>query len=219
MTIKLVPPPGQSFQTKQALVYHTLRDAIMHARLIPGERLVIDDIAAQLEVSPIPVREALQLLQSERLVEHKPHVGAVVAAVTAADAEEIFALLAALEQVVFTAAISKITDEQVKDLSFLVERMSALGENERWMDHNHQFHRTIATIAGMPRALEMLDRVSGEWERLRRLHFRNVRHPDTAVADREHRAMVEALAKRDPEALHLLVKAHNEAALAHYAGR
>ena len=49
------------YQTKQKMVYHTLRQAIMHCQLQPGQRLVIEDIAHQLHVSPIPVREALQL--------------------------------------------------------------------------------------------------------------------------------------------------------------
>ena len=216
MTAKLILPKGQNFTTKQALVYHTLRDAIMHGRLEPGERLVIDDIAKKLEVSPIPVREALQLLQSERLLEHKPHVGAVVAALSAADAEEIFALLEALETAVFIGALAKVTPQHIADLQHLVERMAAVGEDGRWMELNQRFHRTIAEIAMMPRALEMLDRISGEWERLRRFRFRAVAHPDTAVADREHRAMVAALAGRDAAALEALVRTHNRSALAHY---
>ena len=52
-------------RTKQEFVYRTLRAAIIRCELPPGERLVIDDLARQLAVSAIPVREALQLLQSE----------------------------------------------------------------------------------------------------------------------------------------------------------
>ncbi|HSB62391.1 MAG TPA: GntR family transcriptional regulator [Vicinamibacteria bacterium] len=75
----LAPPAAARFRTKQELVYRTLRDAIMICRLAPGERLVIDELARQLEVSAIPVREALQLLQSEGLVRSVPPVGATVA--------------------------------------------------------------------------------------------------------------------------------------------
>ena len=62
-------------RTKQEFVYRTLRDAILRCELQPGERLVIDDLARRLNVSIIPVREALQLLQAESLVQVVPHVG------------------------------------------------------------------------------------------------------------------------------------------------
>jgi len=69
-------------RTKQEFVYRTLRDAIIRCELPPGERLVIDDLARQLAVSAIPVREALQLLQSEGLAVNVPHVGATVAPIS-----------------------------------------------------------------------------------------------------------------------------------------
>lgn len=217
-SIKLIPPKGQTFQTKQALVYHTLRDAIMQARLEPGERLIIDDIAKRLEVSPIPVREALQQLQAERLVEHKVHVGAVVAALTPEAASEIFALLECLETVVFRGAVAHVTAADLKGLGALVERMKVATEDVKWMDLNLRFHRTIAEIAQMPRAMEMLERVSSEWERLRRFRFRDVGHPDTAIADHEHLAMITALEAKNVGQLEALVRQHNRSALAFYLG-
>ena len=60
--------PDVRFRTKQEYVYQSLRSAIMHGELPPGQRLVIDDIARRLEVSAIPIREALQSLQAEGLV-------------------------------------------------------------------------------------------------------------------------------------------------------
>ncbi len=72
-------PKGTHHRTKQEFVYQTPRSAIMRCDLGPGERLVIDDLAKRLGVSIIPVREALQMLQSEALVVLVPHVGATVA--------------------------------------------------------------------------------------------------------------------------------------------
>ena len=69
-------------RTKQEFVYRTLRDAILRCELQPGERLVIDDLARRLNVSIIPVREALQLLQAESLVQVVPHVGTSVTPVS-----------------------------------------------------------------------------------------------------------------------------------------
>jgi DNA-binding GntR family transcriptional regulator len=216
MPSPLTPPSGRAFQTKQAMVYHTLREAIVQTRLQPGERLVIDDLAAQLAVSSIPVREALQLLQAERLVEQKPHVGAVVAAITPDSAREIFALLECLEQAVFRGAIEYATPGDLATLTALVERMAGAANDGRWLELNRRFHRTIAEIARMPRALDLLDRVCDDWERLRRHRFRDVGHPDTSAAEREHRAMISALAERSAPRLEALVRQHNRAALAFY---
>src|SRR5687768_18051530 len=75
-------PRGAPHRTKQAFVYRTLHDAISTCEIKPGERLVIDDLARRLQVSAIPVREAIQMLQAEGLVVSVPHTGVSVAPVT-----------------------------------------------------------------------------------------------------------------------------------------
>ena len=78
----LTLPSVARFRTKQQFVYRTLRDAIMRCELLPSERLIIDDLARRLNVSIIPVREAIQVLQSEGLVVIVPHAGATVAPIS-----------------------------------------------------------------------------------------------------------------------------------------
>ena len=64
-----IAPAGDTrHRTKQEFAYQTLKDAILRCELRPDERLLIDDLARRLQVSPIPVREAIQMLQSEGLV-------------------------------------------------------------------------------------------------------------------------------------------------------
>ena len=78
-------PLAESFTpaTKQHFVYVKLRDAIVACDLLPSERLLIDDLARRYDVSIIPVREALRVLQSEGLVVNVPHVGTAVAPIEA----------------------------------------------------------------------------------------------------------------------------------------
>src|ERR1700744_553588 len=83
--------------TKQQAIYQHLKERILEGKLPPGQRLIIDDIADELGLSIIPVREAMQLLQSERLVEIRPHAGATVASVTPENVEEIFTVLEGME--------------------------------------------------------------------------------------------------------------------------
>ena len=82
--------------TKQQYAYETLRASILKSELAPGTRLVIDDLARRFEISIIPVREALRLLQSEGLVVSVAHVGATVAPISRESVTEVFTLLEGL---------------------------------------------------------------------------------------------------------------------------
>ena len=78
------------YRTKEEYVYDTLRAAIMRCELKPGKKLVMDNLSVELDVSPIPIRGALQRLQAEGLVEIIPHTGAVVSAISPDTVNEIF---------------------------------------------------------------------------------------------------------------------------------
>lgn len=212
--------PGVHFQTKQELVYQTLRTAIMHCEIQPGERLVIEDIAQQLNVSPIPVREALQLLQSERLIEVVPHVGATVAPISPASVAEIFTLMEGLEMVATRAAAQRLTPEDVRDLTLLLVEMdeAAKDEHDRWADLNTEFHRTIGRITCMPMLQEMTDQVLAHWDRIRRYFFKRVFLHRIQQAQHEHHEILHAMQERNFVLLEGLVKIHTQGALAAYMG-
>jgi DNA-binding GntR family transcriptional regulator len=212
-------PVAVRFRTKQEYVYSWLRDAILGGTLRPGERLVIDEIARRLEVSSIPVREALHLLQSEGFVTSAPHVGATVAAVSADEVREIFAIMEALETVAGRAAADRITPEEADRLRAVVSEMDgalSAGDVEGWAMLNQSLHRAIGEIAGMPLLQEMTDRILARWERLRRLFFEGVVVPRAEQAQREHQALVEALARGDGEAIQTILATHNRGALRAY---
>jgi DNA-binding GntR family transcriptional regulator len=210
---------GMRYQTKQDLVYSTLRNAIMHCTLAPGQRLVIEEIANQLAVSPIPVREALHLLQSERLVETVPHVGATVARISRSGIVEVFTVMEGLEIVGTRSATQRLTPQHLAQLGNLLDEMDTalrLGQLEHWADLNSQLHRTIGRITAMPMLQEMTDRVFDQWDRLRRYFFNGVLRHRTEQAQQQHHAIVEAMRAKNYECLEQLVKQHNQEALAAY---
>lgn len=212
--------PEMRFRTKQAYVHQWLRQAIMQCELLPGERLVIDELARRLEVSAIPVREALQLLQSEGLVVIEPHVGAAVAPISEAAIDEAFAIMEGLETVAVRGAIRHLGEAEAGELAGLVARMDdavAAGEHERWAELNAQLHRRVSEIADMPLLREMTDRVLARWERLRRYYFKGVLVPRVEQAQREHRDLFDAIVARDSERAEQVVREHNRAARAAYA--
>lgn len=217
MGLKIAREPG--YQTKGAMVYQTLRRAIMQGQLPPGQRLIIDDIAQQLGVSHIPVREALQLLASEGLAESVPHSGATVAAISEEALVEVFALKEGLELVAVRIAAARLTPADARALAALLDEMDAAlaaGRHERWAELNSPFHRRIARLTGMPLLEEMTDRALDRWERVRRHFFSSVVYRRVAQAQREHHALVAAMQACDEAAMEGLVKAHNRGALAAY---
>lgn len=210
---------GTRYQTKQELVYRTLRDAIMRCRLAPGQRLVIEEIASQLSVSPIPVREALHILQSERLVETVPHVGATVARISHESVAEVFTVMEGLELVATRAAAQHMSRADLVTLTELLEAMDralAAGDHEQWAELNTEFHRQTTRIAGMPMLQEMTERAMAHWNRLRRFFFNGVLVQRAEQANREHHLILQAMAEQDYDRLEELVKRHNRDALAAY---
>lgn len=209
----------QRYRTKQEFVYQSLRESIMRGELRPGQRLRIEDIAQRLGVSPIPVREALHMLQSERLVENTPHVGAVVASISKASIIEVFTVMEGLELVATRTAAQRITAADLQYLQELLSKMEQAIESKahhQWADLNTQFHTAIVSISGMPMLQEMTTRVLNQWDRVRRYYLKGVLMFRLAQAQHEHHLIVQAMVDRNYEQLAQLVHEHNQGALAAY---
>ncbi|MFD1674044.1 GntR family transcriptional regulator [Alicyclobacillus fodiniaquatilis] len=208
-----------SYNTKQEFIYQILRDAIMHCKLPPGHRLVIQDISAEYHVSPIPIREALRLLDSEHLVEHRPHIGTVVSPITSSSIEEIFTIKEALEIVAIRMAVEKMNLDEIAELERIVGRMEvSISEKryEEWGDLNALFHETIALTANMPMLRETYQHIIDRWNRVRRYFFKDVLLHTIYHSQEEHYTILESVKRRDSEKAENLVKKHNRNALRNY---
>jgi DNA-binding GntR family transcriptional regulator len=191
----------------------------MRCDLAPGVKLVIDTLSQELEVSPIPIRAALQRLEAEGLVEIIPHTGAIVSEISPNLVTEIFMLLEALESVAFETAVAKATDDDIARLQQLVDTMDQqveTGDADHWSDVNRQFHLAVADIAGM----RMLSRFSGQalnsWDRVRRFYFKTFATVRIKEAQADHRRMIKLLRERKAEQLGEVVAQHNRRAMALY---
>jgi len=220
VSMRLGVPKGTRHRTKQEFVYRTLRDAIVRCELPPGERLVIDDLARRLEVSSIPVREALQLLQSEGLVVTVPHVGTSVASLSRDSVAEVFAVMEGLEVVATRAAAQRARREDLEALGEIVALMDealAGGAHEQWAELNTRFHVAISRLTAMPMLQEMMERALDRWDRVRRFFFAGVLVHRARQAQKEHHALLDAMRARDWDRLEQTVRDHNRGALADYA--
>jgi DNA-binding GntR family transcriptional regulator len=211
--------PGNRHRTKQEFAYQTLRDAITRCELRPGERLVIDDLARRLQVSAIPVREAIQMLQIEGLVVSVPHTGVSVAPITPESIQDIFALLEGLETVASRLVAERARRDELDALARVVDEMDDAVAHERytdWAQLNRRFHRMIGELPGLPMLAEMTERVLARWERIRRYFFSGVLVHRIDQAQEEHREIIAAMRVADLGRLEAAIRQHNRRAYAAY---
>lgn len=100
-----------------------LRDAIVNAKIAPGERLREEILASSMGVSRGPVREAIQRLEREGLVIIHPNRGATVARLSREDLDEVYSLRRALERLAIREAIRRAEPEYIAQMSSIVDEM------------------------------------------------------------------------------------------------
>ncbi|MEU0130072.1 GntR family transcriptional regulator [Streptomyces sp. NPDC006289] len=187
--------------------YETLRRRIIEVELQPGERLVERDLAAELEVSRIPLREALRLLAADGLVVLVPHRGALVAPFTPADVRDLFDVRESLESLAARLAAERADED---GLARLAAGLDAARAATRAHDRaaiaaaNAAFHTDIVELA----ANALLSAVMRPlWARMHRL-FRLTAERDPAQQRAEHERMYEAIAARDADLAASLAHEH-----------
>jgi DNA-binding GntR family transcriptional regulator len=203
------------FQTKEEFVFETLREAILHLRLAPGEKLVVDHLSAELNVSPIPVRSALQRLEAEGLVRITPFAGAEVIEITPQEVAEVFAILEALERVAFEAASQSGNPQALARLEDILGRMGEAADHEdyeSWSVLNRAFHLGVVGMSGNKLLADFTRRAFDRWDRLRRFFFPKGMQVRVLHAQSEHIRMVELLKSGDAKNLRTLVAEHNRTA-------
>jgi DNA-binding GntR family transcriptional regulator len=132
--------------SKQERTYAVLRERILDGTYGPGYRLVIDAIARELEVSPMPVREAIRRLEAEGWVIYRANQGAQVAPLDEGSWREVMVTLALLEGYATAEAAPHLTASDLKKLRQINRQMEGAIEKLDLMQvsrFNHQFHELI----------------------------------------------------------------------------
>lgn len=176
-----------------------LRDRIIRGEICEGEQLRQDTVASWFGVSRIPVREALRQLQAEGLVNLVAHHGAVVAALSTEEIEELVELRCALEIAVLSTAIPRMTEEHFKHAQEILESYEKVLENEsdlaRWGELNWQFHSSLYSAANRPRFMSIIRSANNNVDRYVRLYL-FLSH-DLERLKSDHRKLLELCRKKD----------------------
>ncbi len=176
-----------------------LRDMVFERELDAGTFIDELALAAKFQISRTPLREALKVLAAEGLVESVPRRGSRVIAMTDADAEQLFPVMALLEGRCAHEAAMRASDDALLHLQRLhdqLERTAAVHDLDGYYRVNHEFHSAVQSMA----ANRWLDRVSADLRRFMRLwRGRQLKLPGRIEASiQEHRDLLAAIVERDP---------------------
>lgn len=188
------------------LVAEVLREAITGGHLRANQPLLQDEIAAQLRVSHIPVREALRQLQSEGLVTYQPNRGATVSALTSEEIREIYEIRAILETAAIRGAAPRLNATQLDQAEHILDAAEATDEGAAWGSHDVDFHRLVYALDDRPRLKELIEGLLRRVDRYWLTHGLMLTH--RSEFERDHRALLEALRARNAEAAARLLEKH-----------
>jgi DNA-binding GntR family transcriptional regulator len=183
-----------------------LRQRILAGELRAGQPIRQEQIAQEMGVSRIPLREALKQLEAEGFVTIAPHKGAVVATLSAAEAEELFALRLQLEAWLLRDAIPRMREADFAHLDAIIDESRAPDTLARWGELNWQFHEALYRPAGRPVSLRFLKRIHDNLDRYLRLQIAITRDWDRAY--RDHQDLVALSRERNVEAALALLEDH-----------
>ena len=186
-----------------------IHDDIMSGRLVPGERLDELQIARRHKVSRTPVREAINRLAMNGLIEFRENKGAFVATISVARVLQICETMSALHTALARLAAQRIDETQLELLHRLAKEglaASEQGDSDAYMAHNLAFHRAIGECSQNPFLLEETLRIGVLLAPYEREIFKSQRR--MTISAQEHTAIAEAIAGGDADRAARMMEHH-----------
>lgn len=185
-----------------------LMDWIMDGKLKMGEKLNTEELARQLGVSRMPIREALKSLEKMGLAESIPYVGVKLVSLEQEDVLQIYLMRQLLEPLAAGEACKKITEEQIHDLEEIHKEYVPIVEADeidakKLYLQNRKFHFAIYSISEMDRVCAMIESLWDTLSFFKLIYGRDVIKNTNGAKNMiaEHQGYIDALKDRDAERL------------------
>ena len=189
-------------------VLNKLMDWIMDGKLKMGEKLNTEELARQLGVSRMPIREALKSLEKMGLAESIPYVGVKLVSLEQEDVLQIYLMRQLLEPLAAGEACKKITEEQIHDLEEIHKEYVPIVEADEIYAknlylQNRKFHFAIYSISEMDRVCAMIESLWDTLSFFKLIYGRDVIKNTNGAKNMiaEHQGYIDALKDRDAERL------------------
>jgi len=200
-------------------VYKTLKDKLINLEIKPGEKIFENELAESLNVSRTPVREALLMLEHEKLVTCSNGIGFVVKRLVAKDVEEYFAIRHIIEDYVISLVVERITDAEISDLTDNINKTKKVikeGNINEIIRCETEFHDILYKAAKSEVLLETVYGLVDKFQLLRSLITNVPGCVTTSTA--EHKAILDVIKKKDAKKAKKLMQLHLKKAQKAVAG-
>jgi phosphonate utilization transcriptional regulator len=191
------------------LVQAEIEQLILSGELVVGRRINESDLALRFGMSRGPIREALRALEESRLVRSEKNRGVFVREVSIDEADEIYDVREALDQLIGQRVAERTTPEQLRDMQTVVAAMddaTAVQDIKRYHALNLKFHDMLVDFAGNARLTETYRLLT---KGLLLFRLRGLQDGGGfSVSNTEHKAVVEAIAARDSARAGRLLRRH-----------
>lgn len=195
-------------------IYLLVRRAIVTGKLAPGASVNEIEIAERLGTSRTPVREAVKKVEDEGLIDVRAQAGTFVTPISRRQVCEAYIIRIALERESVRHAATVIDDDQVQRLRDIIDLHALSLKRSRFedaIDHDDNFHRTIAEVNGYIMLWRVVDMSKAQMDRCRLLSLPSPGAGETTIA--QHTAVVDALEAHDPAAAERAISEHLETSL------
>lgn len=194
-------------------IEYALKEEILKGRFAPGEKISVEALALEWEVSNTPIRDAMRRLEKAGMLKVIPRRGVYVSTIDQQDFQHVFDLRIALECLAVKTATVQIPDAQVQALLETYEeserRLRESGDRDYLITHDHMIHDVIVQYCGNPKLIEYMQDLHNLsiWAQ----GAMNARQPDSfEKALPEHLEIARALKARDAEAAEAALRSHLE---------
>ncbi len=204
------PPRLNSRPSLSEAVYEMIKQRLLSQELEPGTKLREEDLADQLGVSRTPVREAINKLEREGLVEIIPRYGTFVANISSKDVEEIYQIREALECLAMRLALPRFSKDKLLELARIHKECKVpleKGDFDPFIKVDTAFHDLLVKLSKNKRLIRFMSNLNNQI-RLGRLESFSV--PGRARKSlAEHQRIIEAMLEGNAEEAENLVRQHS----------
>lgn len=177
-------------------IYDQLRAEIMSCDLQPGSEVREGELASKFGVSKSPIRDALQRLESEGLIEIAPRKGHRVAPISVSDAKDMLDMREMLEAGALRAAVVRASDADLKSLDAL--RDADTNDMNNFSEYNRKFHLRLCELSGNRLLADTMARLMESYDRLCIVSLSTRRNGVDSMTDAlaDHHTIIDALQAR-----------------------
>jgi DNA-binding GntR family transcriptional regulator len=195
-----------AYEGAAARVAAELRSEILQGDIAPGSRLSQQSTAERFGVSRIPVRDALQILAGEGLVQPMSNATAVVIGMSIAELQELYELREAIEPLATQIAVPNVGRADHLTMRKQLHVMAENADTRTWLAANADFHAAVYKRASRPRMIELVERLRRLTDRYMYVHLEVIGQTEHLTA--EHLGILAAVESGDSALAARLTREH-----------